>query len=340
MANTHITILGDGAMATACAILLARKPEHRVRIWSQFPEHVLQFTEAGQNTLFLPGVPIPPEVGLSADIDEAADRADVLLVAVPMVYLRQTLEPIAPRLNRGRPAISVIKGIENGTYLRASQVITEVLGDRPVCALSGPSHAEEISRGKPASLVAASSDTALAEMAQRMLGTERLRIYTNRDIVGVEWAAAVKNVLAIAAGICDGLELGDNAKAALMTRGIVEMTRFGIAMGSHAPTFAGLAGIGDLITTCVSPFGRNRGVGEAIGKGKKLKDILSGMQQVAEGIWTSRAIHEMAEQRGVEMPIVREVYQMLFHDKDPLQAVSDLMLRAPRSESDPQPAEG
>jgi glycerol-3-phosphate dehydrogenase (NAD(P)+) len=323
-------------MGTACALILTENPDHDVALWSLFPENASEFAAKRENTKFLPGVPLPERVTLTADLAEAADGADLLLVAVPMIYLRETLEKIGPELVENRPAVSIIKGIEQQTFLRASEVICEVLGARTVCALSGPSHAEELARRLPATLVAASGDITFARRVQAMFSTDRLRVYTNADVLGVELAGALKNVLGIAAGICDGLGFGDNAKAALMTRGVVEMTRFGMAMGAEAQTFGGLAGIGDLITTCISPFGRNRAVGEAIGKGRKLPEILQDMHQVAEGIWTSRAVHEMAENKGVDMPITREVFQALFEDKDPLQAVSDLMLRTPRDEAEPQ----
>ena len=228
--------------------------------------------------------------------------------------------------------ISVIKGLENETFQRPSEIIAEVLGSRAVVALSGPSHAEEIGRRLPATVVAASGDLALARQVQRMFNTERFRVYTNLDLIGVELAAALKNVIAIAAGISDGLGFGDNAKSALMTRGLVEMTRFGVRFGAEAGTFTGLAGMGDLITTCVSPFGRNRRVGERLGKGESLDQILKTMEAVAEGVATAKSVFDVAEQEGIEMPITGEVYRVLFERKSPAAATHSLMLRPLRAE--------
>jgi glycerol-3-phosphate dehydrogenase (NAD(P)+) len=226
----------------------------------------------------------------------------------------------------------VIKGLENETFLRPSQIIEETIGSRAVVALTGPSHAEEIARRLPASVVAASGDVALAKRVQEMFTTDRFRVYTNPDLIGAELAGALKNIIGIAAGICDGLGYGDNAKSALMTRGIVEISRFGVALGAEAETFAGLAGIGDLITTCISPYGRNRMVGERLGKGESLDQILSTMDAVAEGVSTTRAVHDLAEQKGIEMPITAQVYQVLFENKSPVKATDSLMSRPPREE--------
>lgn len=327
-----VTILGDGAMGTACAILVATKPEHAVSIWSAFPEQARQMQAARENVKFLPGVRIPDGVNVTADIREACSGAAIFVAAIPAVYLRTTLTAIREAVPAGIPTVSIIKGIENETFQRPSQIVVEVLGPRPVVVLSGPSHAEEISRHLPASVVAASSDQALAEQVQTLFTTARFRVYTNPDIVGVELAGALKNVIGIAAGVCDGLGFGDNAKSALLTRGLVEITRFGVAFGAHAETFAGLAGMGDLITTCISRHGRNRAVGEALGKGKTLDDILAGMQAVAEGVWTCRAVYNQAQQKGIDMPITTEIYRVLFEKKSPLEAVNDLMQRELKSE--------
>jgi glycerol-3-phosphate dehydrogenase (NAD(P)+) len=242
------------------------------------------------------------------------------------------LQEIRRSLNQNRPMISVIKGLENETFMRPSEIIAEVLGNRAIVALSGPSHAEEISRRLPATVVAASGDLSLARQVQRMFNTERFRVYTNLDLIGVELAAALKNVIAIAAGISDGLGYGDNAKSALMTRGLVEMTRFGVRFGAEAATFSGLAGIGDLITTCISPYGRNRSVGERLGKGESLPQILQTMEAVAEGVATARSVHEVAEQEGIDTPIISEVYRVLFEGKTPREATQSLMLRPLKGE--------
>jgi len=327
-----VTILGDGAMGTACAILVATKPEHSIHIWSAFPDQAAQFQAARENVKFLPGVRIPDAVTVTSDIREAAQDAAIYVAAIPTVYLRKTLANIRGTIPSGCPTVSIIKGIENETFERPSQIIREALGPRPVVVLSGPSHAEEISRHMPASVVAASEDHELARQVQGLFTTARFRVYTNPDIIGVELAGALKNIIGVAAGICDGLGFGDNAKSALLTRGLVEITRFGVAFGAHAETFAGLAGMGDLITTCISRHGRNRAVGEAIGKGQTLDEILARMHAVAEGVWTCRAVHNQARQLDIEMPITTEIYRVLFEKKSPLEAVNDLMLREPRSE--------
>ena len=329
---TKITILGSGAMATACSILLAEHEGQAVSLWARNPQHARDMARQRENRRLLPGVRLPDGLEITSDIDQAACGAEYLVVAIPTKFLRSALQQLAPHLTDDRPVISVVKGLENETFMRPSEIIAEVLGSRAVVALSGPSHAEEISRRLPASVVAASGDLALAKEVQRMFNTDRFRVYTNLDIVGVELAGALKNVIAIAAGICDGLRFGDNAKSALMTRGLVEMTRFGTAMGAEPATFAGLAGMGDLITTCISRYSRNRMVGERLGKGEALKDILAGMQAVAEGVTTTRSVFELAEQKGIEMPISAEVYAVLFNNKPIADAIESLMLRPPRGE--------
>ena len=318
MARTKIAVIGDGAMGTTCALILAQQPSHEVCLWSLFSENIDQFRRAGENARFLPGVPIPDTVTLTADIDQALDRADLLVVAAPMVYLRDTLSGIASRFTKSRPAISIIKGIEQGTFLRASQVIREVLGERTVCALSGPSHAEELARGMPASIVSACDDLAFAKRVQGMFTTDpaaRLHQHRHRG-----------------RGTGRGPEERARDCGRHMRRAPVRRQRQGRPddprhrgndpvrrgpLGASAETFAGLTGIGDLIATCVSRFGRNRRVGEEIGRGRKLDEILADMHQVAEGIWTSRAVDEMADSMGVDMPITHEVCQVLFHGKNP-----------------------
>jgi glycerol-3-phosphate dehydrogenase (NAD(P)+) len=232
------------------------------------------------------------------------------------------------------PVLSLAKGLENRTFLRPTEIVTQVLGVEKVAVLSGPSHAEETSRGLPASVVVASRDPELARWIQHMFRAERFRVYTNLDPVGVELAGALKNIIGIAAGINDGLDLGDNAKAALLTRGLVEMTRFGVALGAQAKTFIGLAGLGDLITTCVSPHGRNHRVGQRLARGECWADIEASTTMVAEGAYTARSVHERAEQMGIDMPITTEVYRVLYENKDPRVAVTELMLRQPRGEEE------
>ena len=327
-----VTVLGSGAMGTACSILLAEHPQQRVALWSRDADYAREMAETRENKRLLPGVSIPASITITGDIEEAVADAEILVVAIPTAYLREALTTLAPSLHSDRPMVSVIKGMENDTFMRPSEIIGEVLGNRAVVALGGPSHAEEISRRLPASVVAASGDLALAKQVQAMFSTVRFRVYTNLDIIGVELAAALKNVVAIAAGISDGLGYGDNAKAALLTRGLVEMTRFGTMLGAESLTFAGLAGMGDLITTCISPYGRNRRVGERLGGGEKLRQILDSMDAVAEGVLTSRSIHDYADKLGIEMPIASEVYSVLFEDKSPELATSALMLRPPKGE--------
>ena len=319
-------------MATACAVLLAEHPGQSVKIWARNPEHARDIEEHRENRRLLAGIQLPDAVHVTADIEEAVQGTDTIVVAIPTEFLRESLTAVAPALKQNRPVISVVKGIENETFLRPSQIIEEVLGSRAIVALCGPSHAEEIGRRLPASVVAASGDIGLARRVQEMFTTDRFRVYTNPDLIGVELAGALKNIIAIAAGICDGLKYGDNAKSALMTRGIVEMMRFGTSLGAESATFWGLAGIGDLITTCISPYGRNRMVGERLGAGESLDSIRKSMDAVAEGVNTTRSVQNMAEQRDVEMPITWEVHQVLFDGKSPEQATESLMLRPPRDE--------
>lgn len=334
-----VTVLGGGAMGTACAILLAEHAGQVVSLWLRNAGFAAEIAATRENRRLLPGVKLPPAVEVTADLSRAIADADLFWISIPSAYLRAALADIAPLVRAGYPVVSVIKGIENHTFLRPSQIIREVLGERPVCSLSGPSHAEEIARRLPASVVAASDDMDLARRVQGLISTDRFRVYTNPDLLGVELAGALKNVVAIAAGICDGLGYGDNAKAALLTRGLVEITRFGVKLGASPETFAGLAGVGDLITTCFSPYGRNRKVGERLGRGETLPQILSSMVAVAEGVPTTRSVHDLARQRGLDLPIISEVYRVLFEGKSPAEATQSLMQRPLREEAmeTPQP---
>ncbi len=331
MANTF-AILGDGAWGTAIALLLAQNPRHRVSLWSAREENGRLLQDRRENVHLLPGVRIPDSVTLTTDITLAVRDAELWIAAVPTVYLRSTLERIRPQVQPGPPIVSLAKGLEMHTFRRPSEILTEVLGVEQVLVLSGPSHAEEVSRGQPTSVVVAGRDMELMLRVQQALSTDRFRVYTNLDPVGVELGGALKNVIGIAAGIGDGLGFGDNTRAALMTRGLVEMTRFGVASGAEPQTFTGLAGLGDLITTCVSRHGRNRHVGERLGRGEKLPAILAGMSMVAEGVYTCKSVHERAQQMGIDMPITSGVYRVLYDDKSPLAAVNDLMLRRPKGE--------
>jgi glycerol-3-phosphate dehydrogenase (NAD(P)+) len=330
--TSHFAVLGAGAWGTAIALVLAQDKNHRVTLWSHRPENAGLLHERRENVRLLPGVPIPKSVKLTTDLREAMNNADLLIAAIPTVHLRVTLERIARAVPAGRAVLSLAKGVEMATFLRPTEIILHVVGRRPVAVLSGPSHAEEVSRGLPTSVVAASDNLDLARWIQQRFSTDRFRVYTNLDVIGVEMAGALKNVIGIAAGIGDGLGFGDNAKAALLTRGLVEIARFGVAVGAELQTFWGLAGMGDLITTCMSRHGRNRHIGERLARGEKLADILPTMTMVAEGIYTTRSVHEKAEKMGIPMPIVSEVYRVLYEDKSPLAAVNDLMLREPTSE--------
>jgi glycerol-3-phosphate dehydrogenase (NAD(P)+) len=328
--STTFAVLGAGAWGTTVAILLAQKPGHRVRLWSA--RNAADLAARRENTPLLPGIFIPQTVDITADAGQAISGANALIVGVPTVYMRATLAPLAGLVPNDVPVLSLAKGVENETFFRPTEILAALWGCSRLAVLSGPSHAEEVARGLPASLVAASCEPRLAGWVQEQFSGERFRVYTNRDVVGVELAGALKNVMAIAAGIGDGLGFGDNAKAALLTRGLVEMARFGVALGADHETFFGLAGIGDLITTCFSPHGRNRRVGQRLATGESLELIVGGTHMVAEGVYTTRSVYERARQLGIEMPIVTEVYRVLYEQKPPLAAVSDLMLRRPIQE--------
>jgi glycerol-3-phosphate dehydrogenase (NAD(P)+) len=330
--STNFAVLGAGAWGTAVSLVLAQDPEHRVALWSARPETARELHQRRENVRLLPGVPIPPGILLTTDIAQAVAGAELVVIAVPTVHMRAALTRIAPALRRDTPLLSLAKGLEVETFLRPTEILRQVVGAERVAVLSGPSHAEEVSRGLPTSVVVASADLELARWIQRGFSTDRFRVYTNLDVLGVELAGALKNVIGIAAGISDGLGFGDNAKAALLTRGVVEMARFGVALGAEPQTFSGLAGIGDLITTCISRHGRNRHVGECLARGEKLPAILGRMNMVAEGVYTTRSVYERATRMGIAMPIIEEVYRVLYEDKDPLTAVNDLMLREPTSE--------
>ncbi len=327
----RVAILGAGGMGTALALLFVRRGL-AVKLWTRSRSDVMEMMRTRENVRHLPGVEIPPEIVISSNSCIATEFADLIVAAIPSAYLRATLADMAESVPMKVPVLSVVKGIENETLARPSRIIVETLGPRPVAVLSGPGHAEELARGLPASLVVAGEDEGLNLAIRDALNTATFRVYTNPDAIGVELAGALKNVLGIAAGICDGLGFGDNAKAALLTRGLVEMARFAVDQGAKPSTFYGLAGVGDVVTTCYSPFGRNRAVGEALGRGKTLAETLAGMDSVAEGVPTAKSLHEWAARRGVAMPIADEVYRILFEGKSPLAAVNDLMERDPKDE--------
>ena len=282
----------------------------------------------------MPGVSLPDAIEVTSDAERAVRGADLLVIAIPSAYLRATLGAFSGRIPEGIPAVSVVKGIENETFALPSQIIVETLGPTSVAVLSGPSHAEEIARGMPASVVVAGRDEGLRIAVRDALNHGMFRVYTNPDALGVEVAGALKNILGIAAGVCDGLELGDNAKAAMLTRGLAEITRFGVHLGARPSTFYGLAGVGDLITTCYSRHGRNRAVGERVGRGEPVREVLAGMVNVAEGVPTTRSVHDQARASGIDVPITDELFEVLYRGKSPRAAVADLMERSPKVEWD------
>jgi glycerol-3-phosphate dehydrogenase (NAD(P)+) len=327
-------VIGDGGMGTLCACLLAEAGAGEVVLWSAFADHAAAMARDRENRKFLPGVTLPEAVRPTAAVEELPADAAFVVSAVPTPYLREVFRGLKGRLPAS-PLVSVSKGIENETLLCPSAVLCDVLPGATVAVLSGPCIAFEVARRMPATVVVAAADVSLAESVQEAMSNPYFRVYYNSDIVGVELGGPLKNVVALAAGICDGLEIGVNAKAALLTRGLAEITRLGVALGARRETFAGLAGIGDLITTCVSPHGRNRTVGERIGRGESLEQVLGGMnQQVAEGVATTRSVVALADRCGVEMPITRQVHDVLFAGKAPRQAIRDLMSRPWRSEEE------
>lgn len=340
--SEQVTIIGDGAMATVCSILLTQGG-HGATLWGAFEDSIERLIQNRENQKLLPGVSIPASVKLTANDHQCFEGATMILNAVPTQYMRSVWTRLLPHVPRNVPIVSVAKGIENSSLLVPTQIIADVLGGRksldapPTCdwklaALSGPNIAAELAKYLPATAVTASEDAELCSRVQQVFSTQWFRVYTNSDIMGVELAGATKNVIAIAAGILDGLAAGNNAKAALVTRGLVEITRLGVAMGAKMETFQGLAGAGDLITTCVSPEGRNRRVGEQIGRGRKLADVLAGMDSVAEGVPTTRSVMELARRFKVEMPITQAVHQVLFDNKDVIEALTDLMTREAKAE--------
>ena len=326
-----ISVLGTGGWGTALSIVLHNKG-HNVTLWGSTPDYVEHLKKHRENKKYLKGIEIPSDLKITSDIAEAQIETDLIVIAIPTPYVRKTIKPFKDHCLPGTPIVSVIKGIENETLMRGSEILRDVLGEQPIALLLGPSHAEEVARKLPTTVVIACNDIQVAKEIQDIFITERFRVYTNTDVIGVEIGTSVKNVIAIAAGICDGLGFGNNSKAALITRGLAEMMRLGVAMGGQRDTFSGLAGLGDLITTCVSPYGRNRLVGEQIAKGKKLSQILEEMDQVAEGILTTKSVCKLANKYNVEMPITKEIYNVLFEDKDPIKAVNELMVREPKSE--------
>jgi glycerol-3-phosphate dehydrogenase (NAD(P)+) len=325
----RIAVLGAGSWGTTLAILLSEN-SHGVTLWSYRSEDTERMQSTRENTVFLPGIRLPDQLEITSDLTEAVAGADMIVGAVPSQYLRNILVNLSGLRMENLIVVNVAKGVENGTLMTMSEMVHDVLQELPkarIVTLSGPSHAEEVSRKIPTTVVAASVDLAVSRTVQGVFMSPAFRVYASDDIRGVEIGGSLKNVIAIAAGIIDGAELGDNTKAAVMTRGIAEIARVGVAMGAHVRTFSGLSGIGDLMVTCMSRHSRNRHVGVEIGKGRKLPEILKDMVMVAEGVATTQSAFELASRVGVEVPIIAEVHRILFEGKDPLVACHDLMTR-------------
>ena len=332
---SQIAIIGAGAWGTGLAIVLGRKGTHRVRVWAYETEVCDTINQKRVNGRFLPGCPIPDCVTATNDLATALDQAQIVVSAVPSQHCRILFERMRPSIPPDALIVSATKGLEEDSLKRLTEVIAEVLSrrDAAIGALSGPSFAQEVARGDPTAVAIASSDTNLSRTVQQEFSDPRFRIYTNSDIVGVELGGALKNVVAIAAGICHGLGLGHNSVAALITRGLAEMTRLVTACGGRADTMAGLAGLGDLVLTCTGGLSRNRSVGVELGRGRTLTEIVAGMHgMVAEGIFTTTAAMGLAQQRGVEMPITEQMHAILQHGKSPREAIQELMTRSGKSE--------
>ena len=331
MART--AVLGAGAMGTACAWLAAQRHGAGVSLWARNADYATAIAQTRCNQRLLPQVRLPDDVLVTSDAAVALASAEVVLVCVPMRGLRQACQQLQPLIPSTAVLVSTIKGIENSTLQRPSSLLRQFFPEQPIVALGGPCHAEELVQRKPTTIVAAAEDQSAAERIQQRLATEFLRVYANSDVLGVELGGALKNVIAIAAGICDGLGFGDNARAAVITRGLSEMVRFGALLGAEPATFYGLAGIGDLVATCTSRHSRNRYVGEQLGRGLTLQQIEQSMQAVAEGVLTARSVQQLAAERQIEMPIVDQVCAVLFAAKPPLEAAVDLMNRPPKAEN-------
>lgn len=336
---SRITVVGAGAWGTALSIVLGRKGTHQVRLWAYEKEVRESIAARRVNELFLPGCSIPETVVPTNNWKEALAGADVVVSVMPSHHCRSLFEEMHVYLTPEMLLVSATKGIENNSLMRMSEVICHVVENAcrftpRIAALSGPTFAKEVARGDPTAITIASQDASLAETVQREFGDPRFRVYTNDDIVGVELGGSLKNIIAIAAGVCDGLGLGHNSVAALITRGLSEITRLVVACGGRQETMAGLAGLGDLVLTCTGGLSRNRSVGVELGRGRKLPEIMADMHgMVAEGVFTTNAAVGLARARGVEMPIIEQMHAILHDGKSPSDAIRDLMMRAARSET-------
>jgi len=336
VADSPVFVMGAGGWGTALAGVLATRGL-ATRLWEFDKPYAAEMQATRRNPRFLPGVELDPLIGLVTGFESLAEARHVVL-AVPAAHLRATLERARPYFRPGQLVVSVAKGVEQGSLLTLTQVARQALDGAGtgfavrLAALSGPSHAEEVARRVPTTVVAASDEPAAAREAQSLFSTDRFRVYSSGDLLGVELGGALKNVVALAAGVVDGLGLGDNTKAALMTRGLAEMTRLGVSLGAQRDTFAGLAGMGDLVVTCMSRHSRNRGVGERLGRGERWEDIKKGMLQVAEGVYSVESALGLARRQGVEMPICEQMHQVLFSGADPQAALKALMTRSLKEE--------
>ena len=330
-----ITIIGAGSFGTAMAVVTGRCG-HDVLMWAHNPDVAENATRTGQNAAYLPNVELGPRVRVTGDLDEAAAHSDTVFMVVPSHHYRDVLTDLTRRMNRRFRIISGTKGIENESLARMSQVSAEVVGEHlaAFAVLSGPTFAKEVARGDPTAAVIASSDVAYAQEIQQTLSCATFRLYHSGDVAGVELGGSLKNVIAIAAGVVEGLGLGSNTNAALVTRGLHEMTRLGLTAGGKLETFAGLAGMGDLVLTCTGALSRNRTVGVDLGRGKKLGEILDETRFVAEGVKTSRAAFELSARYQIDMPITNEMYRVLYENEPPRAAIQRLMSRALKAESE------
>lgn len=329
----NISIIGAGSWGTAVAILLAKKGCNVVQ-WVRRKELCDSIKETKENITYLPGVVLPSNIDISSDLEYCCKRSDILVIAAPSHAVREVVQSMKPYTNKEQIIVNLAKGIENESLMRMSQIIEEILPSNKTAVLSGPCHAEEVARDIPTTIVSSARERKIAEYIQDVFMTPKFRVYTNPDMIGVELGGALKNIIAIGAGINDGLGFGDNTKAAIMTRGIVEISRLGGSMGAHEITFAGLSGIGDLIVTCTSMHSRNRRAGIAIGEGKSLEEVLGATNMVVEGIKTTKSAYELACRMGVEMPITQEIYNVLYNKADVKNSVINLMMRAKTHETE------
>lgn len=326
------TIIGDGGMGCVCAMLLCDNGI-ATRLWGHDADQLARIASAKENVIFLPGYPLPGSLVYDANDATAMAGAELIVSAVPCQFLRGVWGRLKPHVSAGVPIVSITKGIEKGSLLRPTQILTEILGEgSPLATLSGPNIADELVRKLPGTATVACQDEELAKAIQQAFNSTTFRVYTNDDCIGVELAGAMKNVIAIAAGIIDGIGAGDNAKAALITRGLAEIQRLGVALGAYEKTFAGLSGLGDLFTTCVSPMGRNRSFGEHLGKGMTVEEAMASTQCVVEGVPTCGSIVELAARHHVEMPITEAIYSIINGEKTVPQAIEELMSRELKAE--------